>query len=91
MADDYLKRLRAATETILSDAYEYRNDLLSRGAVNWADLHCTAALRVVDDEDRTSYRVEIEEVAPDASDLQRFVHQKLEAVGFFGIEVYTEW
>lgn len=91
MADDYLKRLRQTTEMILRDAYLHRDDILSRGAVNWADLHCVAALRVVDDEDRTSYRVEIEEVAPDASDLQRFVHQKLEAEGFFNIEVYTEW
>ena len=91
MANDYLKRLRQATETILRDAYEHRNDILSREAVNWADLHCVAVLRVVDDEDRTSYRVEIEEVAPDASDLQQFVHQKLEVAGFFNIEVHTKW
>lgn len=91
MANEYLKRLRVATEAILRDAYKHRDDILSRGAVNRADLHCVAALKVEDDQGETSYRVEIEECAPDAADLQRFVHAKLEEAGFFNIEVDTEW
>lgn len=91
MANEYLQRLRTATETILRDAYEHRNDGLSRRAINWADLHCVAALRVEDDQGQIHYRVEIEEVAPDAVDLQQFVHEELKSAGFFDIQVYTEW
>lgn len=91
MPNEYLQRLQKATEAILRDAYEHRNGNLSRGAVNWADLHCVAALRVENQDGEVSWRVEIEEVAPDAVDLQRFVHSKLEEAGFFDIEVFTEW
>lgn len=89
MSEYDLKALREAGERAAREAYVHRQ--MIGGAVNWGDLHCVAALRVEDDEGRISYRVEIEEVAPDAGELQKFIHEQLKESGFPDVEVYTEW
>lgn len=86
-----LKELRAVAERIIREAYDNRNSHDIKGAINWGDLHCVAALRVEDDHGEISYRVEIEEVSPDAAELQRYVHERLKAAGYPDVEVYTEW
>jgi hypothetical protein len=62
-----------------------------KGPINWADLHVTAAERVLDDEGAESFRVTISEAAPEAADLRRYIRECLEASGHYNIEVVTEW
>ena len=40
---------------------------------------------------RLSYRVEIEEAAPDAAEFRRFVEEYLIDAGFGPVDVVTEW
>lgn len=64
------------------------------GAINWADLKCT------DIEERRSLiyperepliAVLIEEVSPDATNLHKFIGERLDAAGWTNIYVTTEW
>lgn len=82
-----LTELKEATELILR-AIPKGSDF---GAVNYGDLHCTAALRCEDEYGEITYRVEIEEVAPDAYKLAEYVAKHLAKQGYKDIEVHTEW
>lgn len=89
MPDYDLKELRAAGERAIESAKQRKSEI--DGPINWRDLHCVAALRVEDDQGEVSYRVEVEEAAPDNSKLSWYVSQYLEGCGFPDVAVYTEW
>ena len=88
------EELQEVVNTILKLAFDQRRqtDFLDHTAINWGDLSCT------DVEIRTSLLSEselltviIEEAAPDAVPLHKFVSEKLESYGYKGVYVVTEW
>ena len=60
-------------------------------AFNKADLRCVTAERYENDLGETGYRVYLEEAAPEAVELRRFVCDHLATAGYPGVEVITEW
>ena len=84
-----LQRLRTAADAALMEALAHRDDI--GGAVNWADLHCLEARVFTADDGETGYQVFIEEAAPDAHPLQKFVGEQLRQAGFPAVEVMTAW
>jgi hypothetical protein len=91
MAATYdLKALRAEADRATDMAYNHDwGD--ARVCVNWGDLCCVSAEHYVTEEGDEGYRVYIEEAAPSNYEFQDFVRAKLDAAGFTGVEVITEW
>lgn len=83
-----LKRLRSDTEAILN---QFNLERTIDGSINWADLHCVAAIYVMDDCGFTQLRVEIQEVAPGEMVLITPVSEALKKRGWSDIDVVTEW
>jgi hypothetical protein len=86
---DQLQALDIAAERGCRYAVRKRKSI--GGAVNWADLGPVSVEHYADNHDYRGYRVNIEEAAPDAYELQRFVAAYLAKRGFPGVEVRTEW
>ncbi len=84
-----LKELKAAANKACEMAIKDRS--LIDGAVNWADLSCIMAEHAQDQDGNETHRVYIEEASPDASDLRRYIADKLSMMGYDNIEVITEW
>jgi len=88
------ERLRDVVNAGLADAFDQMKNGFDFGGVNWGDLGCT------DIEQRTSqlhpsnpaviYAV-IEEAAPDAHKLCKFIEEHLKKNGFPDVAVVTEW
>jgi hypothetical protein len=85
----YLKQLRDAAYNACNAAQGVAGEI--KGAINWGDLGCVSAERYETDEDDFGYRVLIEEAAPDAYHLQKFIANYLDEHGFSYVEVMTEW
>lgn len=94
MTDDYLNRLYACTNDAIK-AVELAADQgrfdTRHEAVNWADLGCVAAERIVNNFGQTYCRVVIEEVSPGANKFCKFISDYLKEHGFADIEVSLEW
>ena len=94
MTDDYLSRLYACANDAVK-ACELAADQgrfdTRHEAVNWADLGCTAAERVVDNFGATYCRVVIEEVSPGANKFCKFISDYLKQHGFEDVDVSLEW
>ena len=94
MTDDYLNRLYACTNDAIK-ACELAADQgrfdTRHEAVNWADLGCVAAQRIVDNFGATYCRVVIEEVSPGANMFGHFITDYLAKHGFEDVEVSLEW
>ena len=87
-----LKELEKAGEAAVRKAYDKRQEyLLSQDPVNWGDIHCRWAEEYKTSTGDRGYRVYLEEAAPSASHLQRFVALELEDAGYPDIEVVTDW
>jgi hypothetical protein len=71
--------------------YAVRKRKTIGGPVNWADLGPYAVEHWEDAAGDMGFRVWIEEAAPDAYELQKFVAAYLAKRGFPGVEVKTEW
>lgn len=85
-----LKELRRVADAATDAAFNHD----WKGAhvtVNWGDLCCVSAEHYVTEEGEEGYRVYIEEADPSNTEFQQFVSQRLEAAGFTGVEVITEW
>ena len=84
-----LKELRGLTDDAIGAA-ESQGTVI-QGAINWANLFCSEACYVLDDEGEERYQVSIEEVAPDNPTLQEFIENWLAEHGWPGVVVITEW
>jgi hypothetical protein len=84
-----LKELRMVASEACNEAFHKRAEI--NDAVNWANVSCVSAQYCVDDEGYPSYRVEIEEASPNCSGFREFIHGRLEAAGFHGIDIQMEW
>lgn len=91
MADRYdLKRLRRVASEACEKASR-QHDNFGNDPINWADFDCRAAYFQVDDEGDESYMITLEGASPDCRHIKEFVSRELEAAGFLGVEVQTEW
>lgn len=81
-----LEDLRRATNQALVRAAGHVD-----GAINWAALACREVRKWTDDTGDSGYTVYIEEAAPEAGALQRFVRDALAMAGFEAVEVVTAW
>jgi hypothetical protein len=92
-AMNYLKKLYDDCNEVVKGIKDAK--LPIGGAINWADLRCVSAERVVeycgDLDTFESYRVCISEVSPDAAEFQKQVALKLVEKGHAGVQVATEW
>jgi len=59
---------------------------LDRDAINWGDLKCYAVEKIAEDK----YVVYVDEAAPDATSLQKFIEEWMKKWGW-DVEVHTEW
>ena len=84
-----MQTLQKATNEAI-DAAQARKSRMG-GAVNWGDLRCAGVAWQVDQDGKPSYRVEIEEAAPEAVEFRRFVEACLADAGFSHVEVVMEW
>ena len=87
-----LARLRDDCDEAIDSALSVA--AITSGAINWANLHCCSAQKVLElDGDGIGefYRVEIEEASPDAGELSEYVTKALAAKGWTNVEVATEW
>jgi hypothetical protein len=82
-----LVKLREATNRAIDEVQKQR----TKGAVNWADLHCLQAAWVVTDEEESYAEVTIEEAAPEADEFQTAVMLELDKLGYPNVHVVTEW
>ncbi len=84
-----LKKLREAADAACKKAADmpHRFD----EAINWADLGCYAAYRVMPEEGRPFYQVWIAEADPVCPRFQAWVREQLRQAGFDEVEVLTEW
>lgn len=95
MTQDEAKILQQQVNTILQRMTS--ENVPVRGAINWADLKCSAVVECHSMLDGDNYvMVLIEEASPDATELQAFVKEQLDNAGFearFGmpVAVETEW
>jgi hypothetical protein len=85
-----LSRLCATTNFVLREARE-DPDLHLAGAINWGNLRCIRALEWSDDSGDHGLAVEIEEAAPDATELHSYVSDALKTRGWANVGVTTEW
>lgn len=90
---DYLKKLYDDCNEIVRGIKDAK--LPIGGAINWSDLRCVSAERVVEYcgglETFESYRVCIEEVSPNATEFQKKVALGLVEKGHVGVQVALEW
>lgn len=84
-----LKELREATDECIEMARESRDTFDE--AINWGDLGCVEASKVITDKGTERYVVLIEEASPDCIDFQEFISFELGLKGFDKVEVRTEW
>ena len=87
-----LIRLREKVDEIIKDAHKQKEAFI--GAINWGDLHCVEALYCVDEHGTETYRVLIEEAAPDNYDFNVFVVEQLSErfnADIRSFESRTEW
>jgi hypothetical protein len=84
-----LKALRRTTDEAINDAIEHRSEI--SGAVNWTDLSCINAFEWRDDDGDFGWYVQIEEADPSCVDFHSHIERYLEARGFPGVTVRTEW
>ena len=82
-----LSRLCHATDEILRAIPPGSID----GPINWANLSCVRAMEWADDSGDHGLAVEIAEAAPESSELQAYVGEKLRKLGWANISVRTEW
>lgn len=87
-----LIRLRLKVEEILKDASKRKDEFT--GSINWGDLHCVEALYCIDEYGVETYRVLIEEAAPDNYNLNVFVVEQLSErfnANIMSFTSRTEW
>lgn len=87
-----LIRLRKEVEKILKDAHKRKDEFV--GSINWGDLHCVEALYCIDEDGVKTYRILIEEAAPDNYDLNVFVVEQLSErfnANIMSFTSRTEW
>ena len=95
--DTNLIELRAKTNEILKDLQDKsRKDLdlyykWYSEPVNWTDLRCVEARRIVNDEGFEYWEVIVSKAAPEADKLREWVCDKLKESGHGDIGVVTEW
>lgn len=61
------------------------------GPVIWGSLSVISTEYAIDDEGNERYIVTISEASPEAHELQKYVHDKLELAGYLHVSVVTEW
>jgi hypothetical protein len=94
MRDEYLWRLyECANDAVYAcvKAADQGKFDTQHEAVNWGDLGCTAAERVVDNFGANYCRVIIEEVSPGANKFHKFISDYMKEHGFPDVEVVLEW
>ncbi len=84
-----LKHLREITNEILLAAIKEKEKI--GGPAKWVDLSCLEAQKIIRETGEEFYRVIIEEVSPEAYELQGYVKDELFQRGFKDVEVTTEW
>ena len=94
--DTNLIELRAKTNEILKDLQDKRLEDLDEykwfsDAINWVDLRCVEARRIVNDEGFKYWEVIVSKAAPEADKLREWVCDKLKESGHGDIGVVTEW
>lgn len=80
-----LKRLRCATDDALAKIGELKCER------TWTTPWCYQAEHYETDDSNAGWRVWICKAAPESQDLQAHVRLELEAHGWPGVEVVTEW
>ena len=88
MTQHSLKSLRSATEGILA---ALKPEDFPNEAINWADLHCTEAKFIANDDGVEYMEVSIEEASPECGELHKTVRLRLEEAGWKGVIAVTEW
>ena len=85
-------RLRALRRTAeMACEYAVRKRKTIDGPINWGDLRPVSVEHYESDDGGEGFRVNIEEAAPDAYELRRFIEAYLAKRGFPDVEVKTEW
>lgn len=85
-----LKELKQMTTRICKLASNARHTFRN-AAVNWADLRCTCAEYLTDDDGDTGHRVYIEEASPDNAEVIKFITTELILHGYKDVEVLLQW
>ena len=86
---DKLQKIQAAACEALDKAKEMQESF--EGAINWGDLRCSAAMRLLFDDGSWEYEVLIEEAAPENSSLHAYVSEYLGSCGYSNVSVRSEW
>lgn len=84
-----LVELRDAANRACGIAFDNR-DQFERAGVNWGDFGCVSAEHHIDDQETEGYRVWIAE-AFESPQVQSFIADRLQEMGFEDIEVRFEW
>lgn len=84
-----LIRLQSDANEACRRAIEAKNEI--GGAVNWADLCCVDAMKVVNVDGEEWFIVNIEEASPSEHKLYLFISDELRALGWENVEVRLEW
>lgn len=84
-----LMKLIEATDKVIHLAFNVKKAFCE--PINWADLQCVAAGRMVRWNGDEYDVVHIEEASPECPIFQTFVNEHLARAGYPDVEVRTEW
>lgn len=89
---NYLRRIMQVANDAVSAAWHERNKPhADHWCVNWGDLDCVDAEYSESVNGGSTYRVYIEEAAPENEGFREFIRDYMAAHGCPNVEIVTEW